>query len=90
MVTPLDIEMMVVAKRIHNDMCSRATIVDIADHMQQVDRQPLYQVTHGDNEIVCPPGRDDRFDNLVHIGRLVRLDRRLMQQLLDDIGELFR
>ena len=56
MVSPLDIEMMVVAKCIHDDMGTRTTVVYIADHMQDIDRQPLYQVTHGDDEVFSTPG----------------------------------
>ncbi len=87
---PLYIEMMVVAEGIHNNMGTRTAVVDIADHMQDVDRQALDQVAHGDDEVIGPAGRDDRVDDLVHISRLIRFDRRLMQQLLDDIGELLR
>ena len=78
-VAPLDIEMVVIAKGIHDDMGTRATIVDIAYHVQCIDRQTLYQVTHGDNEILCPPCGYDRLNNLIQIGRFIRFIRRLVQ-----------
>ena len=74
-VAPLDVEVMVVAKRVHDDVGARPAVVDVADDVQQVDRQALDQVAHGDDEVIGPAGRDDRVDDLVHIGGLVRLVR---------------
>ena len=90
MVTPLDIEVMVVAKCVHDDVGTRSTVVDVTDDVQQIDCQALDQVTHGDDEVVCAAGRDDRVDDLVYISRFVRLVARLVKQFLDDIGELLR
>ena len=57
----------------------------VADDVQQVDRQALDQVADGDDEVIGPAGRDDRVDDLVHIGGLVRLVARLVEQFLDDV-----
>ena len=69
-------------------MRSRTTIVNITNHVQQVDRQALYQIADSDNKIVRPSSRDDRANDLVHISGLIGLNRRLMQQLLNNVGEL--
>ncbi len=89
-VAPLDVEVMVVAKRVHDDVGARPAVVDVADDVQQVDRQALDQVAHGDDEVIGPAGRNDRVDDLVHIGGLVRLVARFVEQFLDDVGELLR
>ena len=78
-VAPLDVEVMVIAYRIHDDMRAGTPVVNVADDMQQVDRQPLNQIADGDDELIRPPGRDNRIDNLIDVCRLIRLRRRLMQ-----------
>ena len=56
MIAPLNIKVMIVAQRIHDQMRTRTTIVNIANHVQQVDRQALYQIADSDNKIVRPSG----------------------------------
>ena len=90
MVTPLNIKIMIVAQRIHNDVSSWSSIIDISHYMQSINGQTLYQVTHGNDKIIRPSGRDDCADNHIDVSMLIRFDRRLMHQLLNDIGKLFR
>lgn len=85
MVSPLDVEVMIVAKRVHDDVRTRSAVVDIAHDVQGVDRQPLDKVAHGYDEVVCPLGGDDRADDHIDIGMLVGLYGRFVQQLLNDV-----
>ena len=89
-VAPLDVEVMVVAQDVHDQVRTRSSVVNIANDVQQVDGQPLDQVGERNDKIVSTSRGDDRTYDLIHIGRLIRLYRRLMQQLLDDIGKLLR
>ena len=52
MVSPLDIEVMIIAECIHNDMRSRTTVVNISYDVQGINRQPLDKITHRDDEII--------------------------------------
>ena len=88
MVAPLNVEVMIIAQSIHDDVCSGTTVVYIAYDMKRINRQPLNQITHGYNKVIRPLGRDNGTDNDIDISMLVGLDSRLMQQLLNDIGKL--
>ena len=90
MVAPLNVEIMVVAKRIHDDMCARTAVVNISHYVQRVDCKPLDKLTHGNDKVIRTLGRDNRTDNDVDIRMLVRLYAGLVQQLLNDIGKLRR
>ena len=90
MVAPLNVEVMVVAKRIHDDMRTRTTVVNIAHDVQRVDCKPLDKLAHGNDKVIRTLGRDNRTDNDIDIRMLVRLYAGLVQQLLNDIGELRR
>ena len=79
MISPLNIEVMVIAQRIHDDMRARTTVVNIAYDMKRVNSQTLNQIAHSDNEIVGTLGSDNRADNYIDISMLVRLDRRFVQ-----------
>ena len=85
MISPLDVEIVIIAKRVHDDMRSRTTVVDIPHDMQGVNRQPLDKVTHGDDEIVRTLGRDNGADNYIDVSMFIRLHTRLMQQFLNDV-----
>ncbi len=79
MISPLNIEVMVIAQRIHDDMRARTTVVNIAYDMKRVNSQTLNQIAHSDNEIVGTLGSDNRADNYIDISMLVRLDGRFVQ-----------
>ena len=89
-VAPLNVEVVVITQDIHDQVCPGTSVVDVAYHVQQVDRQPLDQVGQSDDEIVGPTCGDDGSDDLIDIGRFVGFDGRLVQQLLDDVGKLLR
>ena len=60
-------------------MRARTTVVNIAYDMKRVNSQTLNQIAHSDNEIVGTLGSDNRTDNYIDIGMLVRLDGRFVQ-----------
>ena len=51
-VSPLYIEVMIVAQRIHDDVRTGTTVEYIAQDMQRVDGEALYQVTQSHYEII--------------------------------------
>ena len=87
-VAPLDVEVVVSAQGVHDDVRPRSPVVDVPDDVQLVDGEPLDEVADGNDEVVRPSRGDDGADDLVHVGRLVRLGGGLVQELLDDVGEL--
>ena len=81
---------MVVLQGVHHDVGTWSAVVDIAQNVQLVDGQPLYDFADGRNEVVGTSGRDDRLDDGAHIVGLVLVIRMFVQQLLYDIGEICR
>ena len=87
-VAPLDVPTVVVTQRVHDDVRTGASVVDVAQDVQLVDGQPLYHLGYGHDEVVGPARGDDSVHDDVHVGRLVSVLRVLMEQFLDDIGEV--
>lgn len=88
MIAPLYVPAVVVAQRVHDDVRTGASVVDVAQDVQLVDGQPLYHLGYGHDEVVGPARGDDGVHDDVHVGRLVSVLRVLMEQFLDDIGEV--
>ena len=89
-VAPLDIPGVILSQGVHNLVGSRASVVDIAQNVELVDGQSLYDVADGTDEIVGASRRDDGIDNDGHVGSLVLVVCSLVEQFLDDIGEVLR
>ena len=53
-IAPLDVEVMVIAQCVHDYVCPRSSVVDVAHDVQGVNRQTLYEVAHGNDEVVGP------------------------------------
>ena len=51
-VAPLDIQTMIVAHLVENDVCSWSAIVYVTEYMKLVDGESLYHIGNGYNEIV--------------------------------------
>ena len=51
-VTPLDVEIMIITESIHDNMRTRSAVENVAHDVERVNREPLNQVTHRDDEIV--------------------------------------
>lgn len=77
--SPLDIEIVIIAQSIHNDMGTRTTVVDIANDMEWIDRKTLYQIAHGYDKIVGTTGWNDSTDNHIDISMLIGLDSWLVK-----------
>ena len=90
MITPLDIEVVIIAKRIHNNMCPRTTVINITNNMQGINGKTLDQITHSYDKVIGTLGRNDGTDDDINIRMLIRIYSRFMQQLLNDIGKIFR
>ena len=87
-VSPLDVPRLVSPHDVHDDVGSRATVVDVAKYVQLVDGQPLDDVAQGADEIVGTSCRYDGVDNDGHVSGLVLVVGTFVQQFLDDVGEL--
>lgn len=90
MVAPLDVKVVIVAERIHDEMGTGTTVVDVADEMQRVDDQALDEVAQGDDELVRAVRLDDGADDDVEILVFVRFVGGFVEKFLDDVGELRR
>ena len=89
MVSPLDIEVVIVAQGIHDNVWAGTSVKDISQNVKHVNGKPLYQVAESDDEVISPVGIDDGADNDIDVGLLVGVHAAFMQQLLNDVGELF-
>ena len=81
---------MVVADRIHDDMRTGSAVVDVADDVQRVNCQTLYQLAHGNDEIVGAAGVYDCGYNLVEVGVFIWIGLCFVQQFLDYVAEILR
>ena len=90
-VAPLDIVVVIVAQGLHDQVCARAAVVDVADDVERVDDQPVDDIADGGDEVVRPAGGDDRVDDRHHVAALVLivLDP-FVKEFFDNIGILFR
>ena len=89
-VAPLEVHIMVLAEQVHNLVRPWTAVVDVADDVQRVDRQPLDNVGHGDDEVVGRAGGDDGIEDSVDILVLVVVCQGLMYEFLDDVGKFRR
>ena len=87
-VTPLDVKIVETAQDIHDFIRAGTTVIDITQDVQHVDCQLLDEVAHGDDELIDTMGRDNGPDDYIDIGLLIRVGAMLVQQLLDDVGEV--
>ena len=90
MISPLDIPGVILSQRVHDLMRSGTSVVDVSKDMQLVDGESLYHITDSTDEIISPASRDDSVYDYCHICCLVDIISPLMEQFLDDIGEVFR
>ena len=79
---------MICGKEVHYEMSPGTAVVHIAQHVQAVNRQALYHVGYGYNEIVGTPCRDYRADYHFYIGGLVHVVRPFVEQFLDYVRKV--
>lgn len=87
-VAKLHVEVLVLAQGIHHEVRARAAVEEVAHDMQAVYRQALYEVADGHDEVVGLACADDGFDDALDVAVLVGHAGGLVEQLLDDVGEL--
>ena len=87
-VAPLYVPRVVLPQRVEYDVCAGAAVVDVAEYVQLVDGQTLYDVADGHYEVVGTAGGDDGVHDDGHVGCLVLVVGAFVQQLLYDVREL--
>ena len=90
MISPLDIHRMILHQRIHDNMGTRTSVINIPYNMQMIDNQPLDQVAQGNDKVRCPPNPDNSMDDLIVIAFLIGNLCLFCDQLFDDISEILR
>ena len=79
---------MVGEERIHNDVGAWPPVVNVADDVQTGDGQSLNQFGESDDKGIGATDGDDRLDDAQIIFLLVQDPFLLVQQFLDDVGEV--
>ena len=88
MVAPHHVEVLVVAEGLHDEVCAWSSVKDIAEQVQFVYGETLYEVTDGYDKLVSPLCVDDALDDdIVVLVLLVRYEWRLVKELFDDVSE---
>ena len=65
-----------------------SSVKDVAQNVQHIDGQSLYQVTESDDEIIRTAGADDGIHDDTHVCLFVRQNSTFVQQFLNDVREL--
>ena len=81
--------MVVFTQMVHNEMCARPAVEDVAQNVQTLHRQTLNDIAYSHDKMVGAPGFDDGTDDGFVVGMLVRIVNALVEQLLYNIGILF-
>ena len=91
MISPHDVEMVVVHQSVHDEMCTRTSVEDVSEKMEPIDCEALNQSAQFDNECICTVGFDDGFYDfaVVFVFFVALVPWRLMQEFLDNVVELF-
>ena len=87
-VAPLDVEVVACQQVVHDDVCSRSAVEDVAQDVQLVDAQLVYDVADGHDEVACLPCLNDGFDDASDVSLLVVVARVLVEKFLYDVGKL--
>ena len=91
-VSPYDVEVIVVAQRFHDEMRSRSSVEDVAQQVQAVYGKFLNQLAYLDDEFIGTLRVDNRLHNHVVVLMLLLAVCTIafVQQFLDDIAEFLR
>ncbi len=79
MVSPLHVEIVVIAQYVHNAVGGGTTVEYVTQHMQCVYGEPLDEVAQGDDKVVGTACGDNGADDDINIRLLVGNHRTLMQ-----------
>ena len=81
---------MVAFERIHDDMSTWSTVINIPQDVQLIDNQALNNLTDGNDEIVSSSRSDNRMNDSTYVIGLVFIVRMFVKKLLNDIREVRR
>ena len=56
MIAPLNVPTVIAGHCVHDDMCPRSTVINVAKNMQLIDGQTLNDIADGNNEIIGSTG----------------------------------
>ena len=87
-VAPLDVEAMVLAEAVHDDVGAGAAVEDVAEDVELIDGELLDDGGEGGDEGVGAAGLHDGLNDAGEVGLLVVVGGRFVQELFDDVGEL--
>ena len=90
MVSPCDVPRVISLKQVHDAVRARTTVVYITQYVQLVDGKTLDDIGNGHDEVVGTTCGNDGVDNYVDIVGLVLVFRPLVEQFLNDVGEVLR
>ena len=90
MISPLDIQRVIFAETLHNEMGTRSSVINIAENMKMVHDQPLDQLCKGNDEVLRPAYLNNGIDNRIVIGFFVQHLRFFRDQFFDHIGVIRR
>ena len=89
MVSPLNVNIISVLYQIlHDNVGTGTPVKDITDYMKSGDRQFLYHIGHGHDEVTGPANADDGVKNLIIILFLLNYPVVLTEQFLQNIGKI--
>ena len=81
---------MVLHQLVEDDVRAGASVVDVADDVQVLNREALDQLGEGDDEGLCAAGRHDGIDLALVVGRLVFDAFLVVEQFFDGFGDTRR
>lgn len=87
MVAPLDVECLASEQVVHDDVCSRSAVEDVAQDVELVNAELLDDVADGYDEIAHLTGLYDGLNNAMDVGLLVIVVGAFVQQFLNNIGK---
>ncbi len=89
-IAPLDVHRVIIHQAVHDGGRSRSSVKDVAHDVQVIDDQPLNQLAQGDDKIFRPVNANNRGNDFIIIVFLIGKIDALIDQFLDDVGEIFR
>lgn len=90
MISPLNVQRMVLHQTVHNEMRSRSTVKNISQDMKVIDNKTLDQLCQGYDEILRTADLNDRIYDRIIISFFVQDFCLLRDQFLDHISIICR
>ena len=88
MVAPGDVPVVITGQDVEHGVGTGASVINVAKDVELVDDEALDHVADGDDKLIGATNLDDRGDDGSHVVDLVLRVGMLMEQLLDDVGEV--